>query len=198
MSSLNNTHVHFSSELALPPVSRLRQMDLRYPTVAQVKGSPDRRSSYDLFWRWDRLSSAALNESAESTRRESPSMLVFESSSECIILFDASEEQTNSIFGLTRYKRLPHDVVLRGTDMLRTKSVGLPPSWDTNVSRPSLGRSLSLTLYRTASRSKRTANSSSSPFGVCDKKDRGAIGPRQRFDGKASVKFLSHSGVESM
>ncbi|KAJ3481725.1 hypothetical protein NLI96_g7461 [Meripilus lineatus] len=44
-------HVHFHSTLALPPADRTRKHGtVRYPTVAQRKGTSGRREYEDLFW----------------------------------------------------------------------------------------------------------------------------------------------------
>ncbi|KAF8844106.1 hypothetical protein BDN67DRAFT_1008264 [Paxillus ammoniavirescens] len=93
MATVKQTLVHFASELALPPVDRpKRKARALYPKVAQIKGSSGQRSSYDLFWRWDRLSSVS-NRTSECSpiKRKKVPELVLEGNDDRVILFNASE-----------------------------------------------------------------------------------------------------------
>jgi hypothetical protein len=60
--SVEQPHVRFASKLTVPPADRQRKGHSFYPKVAQEKGRSQRRSSFDLFWRWDRLSSVPLGQ----------------------------------------------------------------------------------------------------------------------------------------
>lgn len=79
--STKQPHVRFASGLTVPPAHRQRKVENNlavarlalkltragqshsfYPKVAQEKGHSERKSSFDLFWQWGKLSSIPHNQ----------------------------------------------------------------------------------------------------------------------------------------
>ncbi|KIJ22112.1 hypothetical protein PAXINDRAFT_6227 [Paxillus involutus ATCC 200175] len=123
MATVKQTLVHFASELALPPVDRPKARSL-YPKVAQSKGSSEQRSSYDLFWRWGKLSSVP-NPTSEcnSIKRNKVPELVLEGNDDRVILFNASKTQQDGYptLTLTGSMTLAHAVDQTAANNLRTR-----------------------------------------------------------------------------
>ncbi|KAF8445566.1 hypothetical protein L210DRAFT_3641936 [Boletus edulis BED1] len=57
--SAEQPHVRFASELTVPPADHQKKSHSFYPKVAQEKGRSQRQASFDLFWRWDTISSVS-------------------------------------------------------------------------------------------------------------------------------------------
>ncbi|KAF9225423.1 hypothetical protein BS17DRAFT_598491 [Gyrodon lividus] len=149
--------VHFASELVLPPADRQRKARSLYPKVAQVKGSSERRSSYDLFWRWGKLSSVSPNRCEYSSiqRMKGPAELVIEGNDDCVILFNTSEEiQQNACptLSLTGSMTLTHAIRRTAADNIRTKSFGCrhPTHSPHRANKTSLYRSVAFRMSGTS------------------------------------------------
>ncbi|KAF8560008.1 hypothetical protein OG21DRAFT_1492429, partial [Imleria badia] len=127
--SAEQPHVRFAPQLPVPQADRQRKSHSFYPKVAQEKGRSQRQSSFDLFWRWDGLSSIPYSQ--EKRKHHQPKRLAAEvNKRDCTTLLGYSR----GIAQHTRQRRkrpwLPlHDVLGCSQTLLQTVPLELvhPP-----------------------------------------------------------------------